>query len=50
MGRLKLILGGLVVLVVGVIIAGVAILKSTDFNQYKGKSPNRPKRPRDGIL
>ncbi len=37
MGRLKLILGGLVVLVVGVIIAGVAILKSTDFNQYKGE-------------
>lgn len=37
MGRLKLILGGLVVLVIGVIIAGVAILKSTDFNQYKGE-------------
>jgi len=37
MGRLKIILGGLVVLVVGVIVAGVAILKSTDFNQYKGE-------------
>jgi len=43
MGRLKLILGGLVVLVVGVIIAGVAILKSTDFNQYKGEITEQAK-------
>jgi len=37
MGRLKLVIGGLAVLIVGVVIAGVAILKSTDFNQYKGE-------------
>lgn len=43
MGRLKLILGGLVVLVVGVVVAGVAILKSTDFNQYKGEITEQAK-------
>lgn len=30
------ILGGLVVVLVGVVVAGVAILSSMDFNQYKG--------------
>ncbi|SCA55261.1 conserved hypothetical protein [Candidatus Terasakiella magnetica] len=43
MGRLKLIIGGVVVLFVGVIIAGVAILKSTDFNQYKGEITKQAK-------
>ncbi|WP_135077519.1 AsmA family protein [Terasakiella sp. SH-1] len=43
MGRLKLIIGGIVVLFVGVIIAGVAILKSTDFNQYKGEIAKQAK-------
>lgn len=33
--RLKYVLIGLVVLVVAVVVAGIAILKSQDFNQYK---------------
>lgn len=37
MGRLKLILGGAVVLIVAVIVASVAILKSIDFNEYKSE-------------
>lgn len=37
MGRLKLILGGLFVVGVALVITGIAILKSTDFNQYKGE-------------
>src|SRR5512143_69887 len=34
--RFKYVLIGLVVLVVAVVVAGIAILKSQDFNQYKG--------------
>jgi uncharacterized protein involved in outer membrane biogenesis len=34
--RVKHLLIGLVVLVVAVVVAGIAILKSQDFNQYKG--------------
>lgn len=43
MGRLKLILGGAVVLVVAVVVAGVAILNSMDFNQYKGEISKQTK-------
>jgi len=43
MGRLKLILGGAVVLVVAVVVAGVAILNSMDFNQYKGEIAKQAK-------
>lgn len=34
--RVKYVLIGVVVLVVAVVVAGIAILKSQDFNQYKG--------------
>ncbi|NVJ90229.1 MAG: AsmA family protein [Methylocystaceae bacterium] len=37
MGRIKLIVGGLAVIVVGLVVAGFAILSSMDFNQYKGE-------------
>ena len=37
MGKLKIILGGGLILIVGLIVAAVAILQSTDFNQYKGQ-------------
>ncbi|MDV7338511.1 AsmA family protein [Terasakiella sp. A23] len=36
MGRIKLIVGGIFAVIVGGIVAGVAILSSMDFNQYKG--------------
>ena len=36
MRRLKWVLTGVVVLLVGVVVAGIAILKSIDLNQYKG--------------
>jgi uncharacterized protein involved in outer membrane biogenesis len=35
MRRLKWVLTGVVVLLVGVVVAGIAILKSIDLNQYK---------------
>lgn len=37
MGRLKLIIGGVVIVIAGLVVAGVAILSSMDFNQYKGE-------------
>jgi len=43
MGRLKLILGGGFVLIIAVIVAGVAILNSMDFNQYKGEIAKQAK-------
>lgn len=37
MRRMKLIIGGVVVVIAGLVVAGVAILSSMDFNQYKGE-------------
>ncbi|NVK17887.1 MAG: AsmA family protein [Methylocystaceae bacterium] len=34
---MKLIIGGVVVVIAGLVVAGVAILSSMDFNQYKGE-------------
>ena len=36
MGKWIKIFGGLVVVLVGVVVAGVAILSSMDFKEYKG--------------
>lgn len=43
MGRIKLIVGGLFVVVVGVVVAGFAILSQMDFNQYKGEIAKQAK-------
>ncbi|WP_417794847.1 AsmA family protein [Terasakiella pusilla] len=43
MGRIKLIVGGLFVVIVGVVVAGVAILSQMDFNQYKGEIAKQAK-------
>lgn len=37
MGRIKIVIGAVVVVFVGVVVAGVAMLQSMDFNQYKGQ-------------